>query len=53
MIAVNYVAWGVGIVGLGVGSYLVLTSGAKKPPTATITPLVGPSAGGMSVAGRF
>lgn len=53
LIAVNYAAWGVGLVGLGVGSYLLLTSGPKKPPAAVVTPIVGPSAGGVSVVGRF
>ena len=53
LLVVNAVAWGMGIVGLGMGSFLVLTSGTKKPATAQLAPLVGRDLGGMSMVGRF
>jgi hypothetical protein len=53
LLPINAAAWGVGLVGLGVGSFLVLTSGTKKPSAARLTPLFRQDAGGMSFAARF
>lgn len=33
---VNYVSWGVGLVGLGTGAYLLLTGGSHEPRAVTI-----------------
>jgi hypothetical protein len=48
----NAIAWGVAAVGLGVGGYLVLTSG-RKSTAARVAPLVGPSAYAVGVSGSF
>ena len=49
------VAFGVGIVGLGVGAFLVLTSGgASSPAPATaFAPIVGPRGGGIGWRGTW
>lgn len=58
LVPINFIAWGVAALGLGVGSYLVLTSKSKDPtatttPTAQVAPIVGPGLGGASIVGRF
>jgi hypothetical protein len=54
LIVVNYVAWGVGIAGLGVGALLVLTSGgAPDAPTTALSPALLPGGGGLSLRRCF
>ena len=55
LIPINYAAFGVAILGVGIGSYLVLTSSPGKPASsaAWIAPQVGAEGGGASIAGRF
>lgn len=54
LIPINVIAWSVGIAGVGVGAFLLLTSGTSKTTTtARITPLLGPDGGGASVVGTF
>ena len=55
LIPINYAAFGVAILGVGIGSYLVLTSGPKAGSSAAawLAPQVGPEGGGASLAGRF
>ncbi len=54
LIPVNIIAWAVGAAGLGVGSYLLLTSGKKSAAaSAQVAPFFGRDGGGLSVLGRF
>ncbi len=54
LIPINYAAFGVAILGVGIGSYLVLTSSPKPGSGAAwLSPQVGPDGGGASVVGRF
>ena len=59
MLPINAVAWGVGIVGLGVGTFLILTSGKKSPPKdaapakAQFVPMLAPGTAGLGVRGNF
>jgi hypothetical protein len=55
LVPINDVAWGAGIVGVGVGAFLLLTSRGSKPAAgiAWITPAIGPDGGGAAVGGRF
>jgi hypothetical protein len=41
LLPINMIAWGIAVVGLGVGSYLVLTSGSKQPARAGLGPYLG------------
>ncbi len=54
---INVVAWGVGIAGVAVGAYLLLTGGSSTaPPAATglrIVPSGGPAAASLSVSRAF
>jgi hypothetical protein len=51
------VGFGVGIVGIGVGTFLLLSGGSSSSRTATNSPSivgsVGPSSGGVAVSGRW
>lgn len=53
LLPINAIALGVGIVGLGVGTYLFLTSSSPKAPpaAASISPVIGP--GSIGITGRF
>jgi hypothetical protein len=51
LLVVNAIAWGVGIVGTGVGAYLILSSKPESETTATATPL--PGGGALSFRRRF
>jgi hypothetical protein len=57
LLPINVVAWAVGIAGVGVGSFLIFTSGGEKDKatstSASVAPLLGPDGGGASVMGRF
>ena len=54
LIPINYAAFGVAVLGVGIGSYLVLTSSPKPGSGAAwLSPQVGPDGGGASVVGRF
>ncbi len=44
---------GVGVVALGVGIYLIITSSPKVAPKAAIAPSIGPGHQGLSVVGEF
>ncbi len=52
----NTVNFGVGIVGVGVGLFLILTapkSADANKPSAAIVPFVGPNGSGIGLSGRF
>lgn len=51
LLVVNAVAWGVGIVGTGVGAYLILSSKPESETTATASPL--PGGGALTFRRRF
>ncbi|MBK8996845.1 MAG: hypothetical protein IPM35_14000 [Myxococcales bacterium] len=51
LLTVNAVAFGVGVVGTGLGAYLVLTSGPGGE--TAIAPRVGPRSAGVAWLGRF
>jgi hypothetical protein len=54
LVAINWVSWGVAAAGLGVGTFLVLTSkpSSSQPSTAaSVEPVVGPTS--VSLRGRF
>lgn len=54
LIPINVIAWAVGIVGVGAGTFLIVTSGNDKTTTtASIRPFFGADSGGASVSGRF
>ncbi len=54
LLPVNAIAWGVAALGVGAGSFLVLTSGSSnKPTTARIAPMVGTDHGGARLVGTF
>jgi len=55
LLPINAVTWGVSAVGLGVGSYLFLTSRPKAPTTTGVraVPFAGPQASGLALEGRF
>ena len=59
LIPINAVAWGVGALGVGVGTFLILTSGKKAteepPPQAKLVfvPMVGPDGARLGVSGAF
>jgi hypothetical protein len=56
LLVINAISWGVGIVGLGAGMYLFLSSGSTPPPkaqSAALSPIVSPSGGGVSLRARF
>lgn len=51
LLVVNAIAWGVGIVGTGVGAYLILSSKPESETTATASPL--PGGGALTFRRRF
>lgn len=55
LITVNYVAWGVGLVGVAAGAVLVLTSpgSGDKARTTGFSPWVSRAGGGVKVSRRF
>jgi hypothetical protein len=55
LFAINAVAWGVGVVGLGVGAYLVLSSksGAETPTETAVGPTLMPGGAGLSLGRSF
>lgn len=54
LLPINAIAFGVGIVGLAAGAFLILTSGKKAEPAKTaIVPAVGPSSGFLSLTRTF
>jgi hypothetical protein len=52
LLPINMVAWGIGVVGIAAGSFLILTS-PSKPATASIAPSFDSHGGGASLLGRF
>jgi hypothetical protein len=52
LMAVNGIAWGVGLAGVGLGTILFISSG-KSVSNAAFAPLVLPGGGGASLTGRF
>jgi hypothetical protein len=56
LLPINAAAWGVAALGIGVGTYFLLTSGRKPestPPKTAILPLVGRSNAGLCLTHRF
>ena len=53
LIAVNYVAWGVGIAGVAAGAVLLLTSGSGDPPKTAVAPVILPGGGGLAMRRAF
>lgn len=52
----NAIAWGVGVAGIGVGAYLLLSSGEDSSSDgvkAAVAPAVLPGGGGVAMVGRF
>lgn len=52
LLPINMVAWGVGIAGVAVGSFLLLTAPSKSA-TASLRPSLGPAGAGASLEGCF
>jgi hypothetical protein len=50
---VDRVLWAVGVVGVGVGGYLVLTSGKAAKPSAAVGGVALPGGGAASIRGTF
>jgi hypothetical protein len=55
LFAINAVAWGVGLVGLGMGAYLVLSSksGAETPTETALGPTLLPGGAGLALGRSF
>lgn len=55
LFAVNAVAWGVGVVGVGVGAYLVLSSksGGETPTETAVGPALLPGGAGIALGRSF
>jgi hypothetical protein len=53
LLLVNTVAWGVGVLGLGLGTVLFLTAEPAPTRTAKVAPYVGPTGAGLVAAGSF
>jgi hypothetical protein len=55
LITLNAVAWGVGVVGVGVGAYLIFSSksGSETPTQTAIHPTLLPGGAGVGVARSF
>jgi hypothetical protein len=53
LLVANAIAWGVGIVGLGVGTWLVLSSDAPSEPVTAFGPRLVPGGAGVGFARSF
>lgn len=53
LLVANAVAWGVGIVGLGVGTWLVLSSDTPSEPVTAVGPRLVPGGAGLGFARSF
>jgi hypothetical protein len=53
LMAVNAVAWGVGIAGLAVGTFLVVTSPSAPSTSVAFAPAALPGGAGLGASGRF
>ena len=50
---VSTIAFVTGLVGIGVGTYLVITGGSESTPAVAVAPTIGPGTTGLELLGRF